>query len=96
MKKKIAVYYDNLYSQEGYTFGGEKGGPTNIVVNALKYINSGKVLDIGAGEGRNALFLAKHGFEECSVHPFGGSLFIPPEFSNPTLSMPVLLSGIRF
>jgi len=67
VKKKIAEYYDNLYSQQEYTFGGEKGEPTNIVIGALKYINSGKVLDIGAGEGRNSLFLAEKGFEVEAV-----------------------------
>lgn len=36
--------------------------PNKIVVRSLDYIKSGAVLDIGAGEGRNALFLAEKGF----------------------------------
>jgi tellurite methyltransferase len=33
----------------------------------LKYVKAGKALDIGSGEGRDALFLAKSGFDVTAV-----------------------------
>lgn len=62
MGKKIADYYDDLYSGEEYVFGGEKGEPHRLVAEAVRLMSPGKALDIGAGEGRNAIFLAKSGF----------------------------------
>lgn len=66
-KKKIAEKYDEIYSAPGNVFGGEKGEPDSIVVEALKHINTGKILDLGAGEGRHALFLAEKGFDVHAV-----------------------------
>ena len=63
MKTRLQKHYDTLYTDAGHTFGGEKGEPFDLVVESRRYIQSGKVLDIGAGEGRNALFLAVKGFE---------------------------------
>lgn len=42
-------------------------GALQIVQDILKYKKSGRVLDLGAGYGRNALFLAKQGFEVTAV-----------------------------
>jgi len=36
--------------------------PNKIVVKSLNYIKTGTVLDLGAGEGRNSIFLSKKGF----------------------------------
>lgn len=41
--------------------------PESIVVEALKHINTGKILDIGSGEGRHALFLAEKGFDVHAI-----------------------------
>lgn len=41
--------------------------PSKIVVEILKYKKSGNVLDIGAGEGKNSIFLAKNGFNVTAV-----------------------------
>ena len=41
--------------------------PNKYVTQIPKIIKSGKVLDIGVGEGRNALFLAKKGFEVTGI-----------------------------
>lgn len=41
--------------------------PRQIVYDILKYKNSGTVLDMGAGFGRHALFLAHHGFQVTAV-----------------------------
>ena len=60
MKDKLGNHYDNIYSSEKVVFDGVKS--SDIVMDVLNYIQSGKVLDIGGGEGRVALFLAKEGF----------------------------------
>lgn len=58
---QLKAQYDSLYaSTEGF-FG--EGKPVPAVVKLLKYIQSGTVLDIGGGDGRNALFLAENGFQ---------------------------------
>ena len=41
--------------------------PRDIVYDILKYKNSGTVLDLGAGFGRHALFLAYNGFSVTAV-----------------------------
>jgi tellurite methyltransferase len=41
--------------------------PNKYVAQVIKTIKSGKVLDVGVGEGRNALFLAKQGFDVTGV-----------------------------
>jgi tellurite methyltransferase len=41
--------------------------PNEYVTQIPKFIKSGKVLDVGVGEGRNALFLAKEGFEVTGI-----------------------------
>ncbi|MDZ7798232.1 MAG: methyltransferase domain-containing protein [Patescibacteria group bacterium] len=41
--------------------------PNKYVTQIHKIIKSGKVLDVGVGEGRNALFLAKQGFEISGI-----------------------------
>ena len=41
--------------------------PNKYVIQIPKIISSGNVLDVGVGEGRNALFLAKKGFEVTGI-----------------------------
>jgi tellurite methyltransferase len=41
--------------------------PNKYVTQIPKIISQGNVLDVGVGEGRNALFLAKKGFEVTGV-----------------------------
>ena len=59
-----------FYKQKESYFGEN---PSDGLVEALvKYdIKPGKALDIGAGEGRNCLYLAKLGFSVCAVEPSG-------------------------
>jgi len=40
-----------------------------IVEQATCYVSEGKALDIGAGEGRNAIYLAQKGFEVYAIDP---------------------------
>lgn len=56
----IANFYDNLYSKNSNVFGSGKVEP--IIEQIPTIVSSGTVLDVGAGQGRNALFLAKRGF----------------------------------
>lgn len=60
MREKLRKHYNKIYSSEDMVFG--KGIPTDIVEELLKYTQTGTVLDIGGGEGRNAIFLAQKGF----------------------------------
>lgn len=53
--------YNKIYSENEKTFGG--GRPEKVVSEIIKYKTSGSVLELGAGEGRNSLFLAEQGFE---------------------------------
>lgn len=46
--------------------------PSAMVVKFLRFlksqdVNSGKVIDIGAGKGRNSLYMAKNGFEVFAI-----------------------------
>ena len=54
-------HYDKIYSENKVTFGA--GKPEKIVQDILRYRTSGSVLELGAGEGRNSLFLSSNGFD---------------------------------
>ena len=59
--------YNKIYSTHKAVFG-EK--PEKILVDFYKKIdNSSPVLDIGAGQGRNSIFLAENGFGVEAVEP---------------------------
>jgi len=60
MTEKIKNQYDSLYASMEVVFGG--GKPVAAVLKLGEYIQSGTVLDIGGGEGRNALYLAEQGY----------------------------------
>jgi len=57
--------YNRIYSENETTFGG--GKPENVVEDILNYRKNGSVLELGAGEGRNTLFLASNGFEVKAI-----------------------------
>jgi len=56
--------YDNLYATGGEIFGTK---PDTLVEHILQYKTSGTVLDVGSGYGRNALWLAQHGFDVTAI-----------------------------
>ncbi|MDP3917442.1 MAG: methyltransferase domain-containing protein [Nanoarchaeota archaeon] len=56
--------FNEQYKKEECYWGKE---PDKGVKLILKYKKSGDVLDLGCGEGRNALFLAKNGFDVTGV-----------------------------
>lgn len=53
--------YDRIYSEHEKPFGD--GQPDKVVSDITKYTSSGQVMELGAGVGRNSLFLAEKGFE---------------------------------
>ncbi|PIT92761.1 MAG: hypothetical protein COU08_00735 [Candidatus Harrisonbacteria bacterium CG10_big_fil_rev_8_21_14_0_10_42_17] len=58
--KNMEQHYDQLYSKNDSVFGG--GKPDKVVQHILQFRKSGSVIEFGAGQGRNALFLACNGF----------------------------------
>ena len=56
--------FDKQYKKEKCLWGLK---PSTIVEYLLKYKRLGKALDLGAGEGRNSLFLAEKGFDVTAV-----------------------------
>ncbi len=60
--------FSKEYTKEQFYWGTE---PHKAVIHLLNFIKSGEVLDIGIGEGKNAIFLAKNGFNvegvDCSI-----------------------------
>lgn len=64
--KNDQTEYDSLYSKTINLFGSE---PETCLQAFETQIPKGPVLDIGAGQGRNALFLAETGFEVHALEP---------------------------
>jgi 2-polyprenyl-3-methyl-5-hydroxy-6-metoxy-1,4-benzoquinol methylase len=56
--------WDERFSGKGFAFGKEANP---FLRRHIKFLPKGKALDIAAGEGRNAVFLAQHGFEVDAV-----------------------------
>lgn len=56
--------WDERYAMEGWAFGTE---PNDFLRHEAHRIPSGRVLCLGEGEGRNAVFLAENGFEVVGV-----------------------------
>ena len=59
MNQQLKDQYDSLYASKKDFYGVE---PVTAVRDLCEYIFTGSVLDIGGGEGRNALYLAEKGF----------------------------------
>lgn len=59
--------YDNEYSRSNALFGQDP--EPSLVRYADRLIPGGPVLDIGAGQGRNALFLARQGLTVHALEP---------------------------
>jgi len=56
--------WDERYSAEEYAYGTE---PNDFLLEHHSLIPAGKVLCLAEGEGRNAVYLAKHGYEVTAV-----------------------------
>lgn len=55
----MTKYFESLYEEKGCKWGLK---PDFILVHFLELFPKGRVLDLGMGEGRNAIFLAERGF----------------------------------
>ena len=57
--------YDGIYRKNPDIFGK---GPSKWIRKILKYVSPpAKILDLGVGQGRNALFLAEKGYTVVGV-----------------------------
>src|SRR5437879_3474546 len=56
--------FDQLYRSEERVWGSEPSAGLQV---ALPFLVPGRVLDLGSGDGRNALVLAGKGFEVTAV-----------------------------
>lgn len=56
--------WDERYAQEGYLYGTE---PNDFLKENFHKIPKGKVLFLAEGEGRNAVFLARQGYEVTAM-----------------------------
>ena len=54
------IFWDKKYETESYIFGKE---PVEFLKEHIDILPRGKAFDIAMGEGRNAVFLAKNGFD---------------------------------
>ena len=55
--------WDRVYQSDSTFFGEEPSNFANICLNHMKSNNVKRVLEIGAGHGRDALFFASNGLE---------------------------------
>lgn len=53
-------YWDQYYSSQNHAFGK---APSSFLAQMTPRLQKGKCLDIAMGEGRNAVYLAQHGFD---------------------------------
>lgn len=58
-KKSAAEIWNARYAGDKYLFGKE---PVLCLKNNIEHLRRGRTLDVGMGEGRNAVFLAQNGF----------------------------------
>ncbi|MGD8591297.1 MAG: class I SAM-dependent methyltransferase [Gammaproteobacteria bacterium] len=56
--------WDERYSADEYIYGKD---PNEFLANAASNLPKGKVLCVAEGEGRNAVYLATHGYEVVAV-----------------------------
>jgi SAM-dependent methyltransferase len=59
------TFWDQRYSGEDLAYGDAPNGFLSLV--AERFSSTGQALDIGAGEGRNALFLASRGLNVLAI-----------------------------
>jgi SAM-dependent methyltransferase len=61
---KVAGMWDTRYSEAGYAYGQD---PNEFLKASANHIPMGNVLCLGAGEGRNAVYLARQGINVTAV-----------------------------
>jgi SAM-dependent methyltransferase len=65
-RKSAERYWDSVYSQAHSTFSRQ---PNELLQWAVKGRPRGRALDIGMGQGRNAIFLAQQGWDVTGFDP---------------------------
>ncbi|MEZ5360748.1 MAG: class I SAM-dependent methyltransferase [Candidatus Zixiibacteriota bacterium] len=86
--------YDNAYKKTSSYFGDD---PTDILRDHyMKIDTSRRILDIGAGQGRNALFLARNGFAVDAIDPAAEGLRQIQEIATKeSLKIETIVTGFR-
>ncbi len=84
--------FEKKYTENHDSFGSE---PLPIVKNAMKYVSSGESLDLGAGNGRNTLFLLSKSFKVTSVDSSEEGLRILEEKADTKEKLNTVLSDVR-
>ena len=59
-----AGFYNKLYRAQKNVYGTR---PSDFVKQIPRIMRGGRVLDLGAGQGRNSLFLTSHGFDVTAI-----------------------------
>ena len=60
----MTAFWDERYNQPDYVYGT---APNEFLVEAVAAVPPGRALGLGEGEGRNAVYLAAHGFDVLAV-----------------------------
>lgn len=75
--KGVEVTYDRIFSKP-LTGDPEKDGftstPSAFMVESTKKLEPGQALDLGAGQGRNTVWLAQQGWDVTGIDISGGGL----------------------
>jgi len=58
------MIWDDRYGTDGYVYGTN---PNEFLISVADQLPVGKVLSLGEGEGRNAVYLAERGFTVVAV-----------------------------
>jgi 2-polyprenyl-3-methyl-5-hydroxy-6-metoxy-1,4-benzoquinol methylase len=73
----VEVSYDRIFSRP-LTGDPEKDGftsaPSAFMVDSVKRLQPGRALDVGAGQGRNSVWLAQQGWDVTGIDISGGGL----------------------
>lgn len=60
----MSGFWDDRYAEDGFVYGE---APNDFLVEVVDRLPPGRVLCLGEGEGRNAVFLAQRGFAVTAV-----------------------------
>ncbi len=92
INKDFSNRFDQKYQVNRNTFGSTV---PPVVKEAMKYISSGNALDLGAGNGRNTLFLISESFNVTSVDTSKEGLKILEEKVEDKSKLQTVLSDVR-
>jgi 2-polyprenyl-3-methyl-5-hydroxy-6-metoxy-1,4-benzoquinol methylase len=60
----VGTEWDRRYAKPGFAYGT---APNAFLVSAAPYLPQGRILSLGEGEGRNAVFLAELGYDVTAI-----------------------------